>query len=289
MKKILSIALLLFSTFIYSQNIPMQTGTFTTCSGTFSDSGGSSSNYGNNENFTITICPLVSTDKIRLDFQNFNVQNNNDVMEIFDGPDTAANSYGVYTGNPTPFTVAASPANLTGCLTITFTSDASNTLNGWLANISCFTPCQGILSNLVSSTPASNANGIIRICQGTNVGFVGGGTFSMSGTGATYLWDFGDTGSATGTNVSHVYNTPGVYIVNLTITDPNNCNNTNLLNQVIQVSTTPDFTGSNSNPNPICLGETSDITGIVNPVPFITDCTPPVSGVTFLPDGVGIP
>jgi gliding motility-associated-like protein len=287
MKQLFFIPLFLISTYFFSQNYPMQNGTFTTCLGTFTDSGGNS-NYGNNENFTITFCPIVPTDKIMLDFQNFNTQSNADIMEIFDGPDTSANSFGVFSGNQGAFVSTATPNNTSGCLTITFTSNASSTLNGWSAFVSCFTPCQTLLSNIDNTTPAINADGLLRICQGTDVQFSGSGTFSVDGTGAFYEWDFGDGATATGLNVSHVYPTPGVYIVNLTITDNNNCQNTNLNNLVVQVSTTPDFTGTGASEDPICLGETSDLTGVVTPVPFITDCTPPVSGQTFLPDGSGV-
>jgi PKD repeat protein len=52
------------------------------------------------------------------------------------------------------------------------------------------------------------------------VNFTGSGTFSSSGVGAVYTWNFGDGTTATGTNVNHVFPV-GSHVVQLEITDPN--------------------------------------------------------------------
>ncbi|MCB0425027.1 MAG: hypothetical protein KDD13_10365, partial [Mangrovimonas sp.] len=56
MKKITIISLFLVSFLSFSQEVPMQNGTVNNCSGVFTDSGGSMANYGDNENYTMTIC-----------------------------------------------------------------------------------------------------------------------------------------------------------------------------------------------------------------------------------------
>ncbi len=147
--------------------------------------------------------------------------------------------------------------------------------------------CQGIQAEVVSTFPAAN-NNAIKICQGETVSFTGTGIFDSSATGATYEWFFGDESSAMGSSVTHVYPTEGVYVVDLLITDPNGCNNTNRIDLAVQVSTTPIFAGTNANPPQICLGETSVLTGVATPVPGIFECAPPVSDTTFLPDGSGV-
>lgn len=62
---------------------------------------------------------------------------------------------------------------------------------------------------------------------------------SFSDTTLTYYWEFGDGNTSTLPNPSHVYNTPGTYIVQLIITNAIGCSDT-IIGQVIEVY--PDFT-----------------------------------------------
>ena len=295
MKKLyILLAIIAFSKEIFAQNLPMQNGTFTQCSGIFTDSGGIGDIYSSNENFTITICPENAGQLIRLDFSGFTfeTQGGADILEIFNGPDITAPSFLPVSGNNTnnPGIVQATEANASGCLTITFSSDAAANTTGWGATISCFEPCQTIVSQLDSASPAPNGDGYIRVCPNEEITLTGSGQFSNSGAGATYEWDLGDEMTTiAGQTATFSYPNPGVYIVNLNITDtnPQGCSNTNLINQVIQVATEPDFTGTTAAEDPICFGESTTIDGVLAAVPFINDCTPPIAETTFLPDGTG--
>ena len=270
---------------VFSQNINMSNGSGTACSGTFLDNGGNG-NYSNNQTLTYTICPSVPGNRVVMNFTAFALENNYDFLTIYDGNNTSAPTLGTYTGTSGPGLVSATSTNTTGCLTFVFISNSSGVAAGWSAGISCATPCQTITANLVSSSPASNS-GVIRVCQGQAVTFNGSGTFSNSGAGATYLWNFGDGTTGSGTSVTHTYPNPGSYLVNLTITDASGCHNNNHLNQVVQVSTTPAINLSAS-PATLCVGATSALNATVTPTPFTANCTPPVSGTTFLPDGSGV-
>ena len=270
-----------------SSNYNMTNGAINTCSGNFYDSGGVGGTYNNFQNLTYTICPSTPGAKVAVNFTMFNIENNWDFLTIYNGPNIGSPSLGTYTGTTSPGNVQATPGNVSGCLTFVFTSDGSVVSAGWAAIISCVSPCQTITANLVSTNPAPTAGGIIRICQGQTVNFVGSGNFSSSGSGATYQWSFGNGATANGTNVNYTFNQPGGYLVNLTITDPNGCTSTNLVNQVVQVSTTPTITTS-VNPNPICVGQSANLNATVTPTPFVLNCTPPVSGTVFLPDGTGV-
>lgn len=292
MKKLLLFISLIASYSAISQEYLMQNGTVNTCSGTFYDSGGSGGNYSNNESLVFTICPDNPGQLIQLDFTQWNTQLNADIMTIYNGPDTASPAFGQFSGGAaqSPGFVTATAANTSGCLTIEFISDTAATTTGWAADISCFEPCQGIVSVLDSTTPAPNADGYIRVCPDEEITLTGSGQFEVDGTGATYEWtDQTGTLLGTGTTATFSYPDPGVYIVNLTITDtnPEGCTNTNLINQVVQVATEPDFTGTAAAQSTICFGDSTTIEGVVAPVDFINDCTPPVSGTTFLPDGSG--
>jgi gliding motility-associated-like protein len=76
-------------------------------------------------------------------------------------------------------------------------------------------------------------------------------------------------------------------VANLTVTKAG-CTNNNKINQIVQVSTTPSFTGTTTNTTSICLGQSATLIGSVTPTPFIANCTPPIAGTTPLPDGSGI-
>ena len=267
-------------------NINMTNGSGSACGGTFYDSGGSAGAYGNSQSLVYTLCPSTSGSQIALNFTSFDLENNYDFLEIFDGDNVNAPSLGAYTGTAGPGNVQATPSNASGCITFRFTSDGSVTAAGWAATISCTEPCQTITANFNSSNPVSQS-GIIQACPGDNVSFSGSGTFSDNGAGATYTWDFGDGSTASGTNVNHTFSQSGSYIIDLTVEDTEGCTNSNSIDQIVQISTEPTFSGTAS-PATICVGETTTLDMTVTPVPFVVNCTPPVAGTTFLPDGSGV-
>lgn len=253
----------------------------------FYDLGGPSGNYPNNANSVVTICADNPGDVVTVYFNTFDlVASLGDTLTIYDGDSTTGTVIGVYYGtNIIPFYTATSPS---GCLTFKFVSNGSLNATGWDASIVCGPPCPSITSVLNSTVPAAGAENVIRICPGGTVDFSGSGVFAADGTGATYVWNFDDGTTASGQNVSHTFATEGIYLVNLVITDANGCRNNNILNQKVYVATTPLFTGSAPYKEEICLGQTTTITGVATPVPFVRECAPPVSGTTFLPDGSGV-
>ena len=104
---------------------PNSNNTYTTCSGTFYDSGGANNNYGNNQNYTVTFCS-GNGQPIYLNFTAFNLQNGSDFLLIFAGNSTAATQIGTYSAN-SPGTVVS--AN--GCITFQFVSNNTNSDPGW--------------------------------------------------------------------------------------------------------------------------------------------------------------
>ncbi|RIA08972.1 gliding motility-associated-like protein [Flavobacteriaceae bacterium MAR_2010_72] len=290
-KKSLLICFLFCTVFGFSQDITMQNGTFTQCSGMFYDSGGANNDYANNESFEITICPDSAGQKLQLNFTTFNIAG--DVMQIYNGDTTAAPGLGNFSGTNSPALISATSTNSTGCITIQFFSDLTTPSTGWAANILCYLPCQTITSQLDTATPAPDSNGYIRVCPNETIDLTGSGMFSDDGAGATYEWDLGDGRTISGQTANFSYPNPGVYKVNLNIrdtntsVDPQGCRNTNLINQVIQVGNPPDFAGTQAADTIICFGDTTTIEGVVTPVTYVEDCAPPISGTTFLPDGTG--
>ncbi|MEZ4792982.1 MAG: PKD domain-containing protein, partial [Gelidibacter sp.] len=206
----------------------MQDGTVTQCTGTFYDSGGGGANYGPNESFVLVFYPPSPGDIIQLNFTSFVTQLNTDIMTIYDGNSTAAPSLGSFSGGAinSPGLVQASAGNTTGCLTVEWSSNGTVNGSGWIAGISCFTPCQTIVGSIDSTVPNFDT-GTNTVIADVNevITFNGSATFSSSGAGATYTWDFGDGNVATGASVTHAYTVAGLYTVTLLITDtnPNGC------------------------------------------------------------------
>jgi subtilisin-like proprotein convertase family protein len=261
-------------------------GSTSACSGTFYDGGGLS-DYANSDTRVFTICPSTAGAKLKLIFSAFQTESSLDILQIFDGNSVGAPLLGTFSGSTSPGTVQASAGNATGCLTFRFTSDGSVVYPGWVAAISCIVACQTITSNWVSSNEAPMGDGVIRICQGQSINLVGSGTFGTSATGATYAWNMGNGVTVSGANINYTYPAIGSYLANLVITDPSGCTNTNSINRNIEVSTTPTITTS-ATPATLCTNQTSALAATVTMTPYTVNCTPPVSGTTFLPDGSGV-
>ncbi len=136
----LFLVLFIFVTFsIKAQIYTMQNGVFSTCSGTFYDSGGAANDYSSNENFEITFCPATPGTYVQLQFTDFNVEGEpRDFMRIYSGTGTTGTLLGTY-GNFSPVGCSGGilSSDPSGCLTITFESDNNTENSGWEATISC--------------------------------------------------------------------------------------------------------------------------------------------------------
>ncbi|HOE05007.1 MAG TPA: proprotein convertase P-domain-containing protein, partial [Bacteroidales bacterium] len=305
-KYIIAAIAMLLSVNIFAQTYTLnnvgtgQTGALWTCTGTLYDSGGTS-NYSNNESFTSTICSDNGS-TITLHFTQFNTQSGNDFLTICDGPNSDA-----------PVVVsAASGTSLNGqtitstgnCLTLLWTSNASTTAAGFAATISCGLLCQGFYANITSTNPPiSNADSVwINICQGQTVNFTANGDYpnngsqgySQSNSNVDFFWYVvdgeNDTITSHGlnmTNFSYTFNEEGGYRVVLYARDQIGCWNMNYQLIRIRVSITPNFTGTDINPDPICPGQPVNLNGEVIPNDWHAELPEISAGVTFLPDGNG--
>lgn len=141
MKKVYStLFLFLFSIVGFAANYNMSTTTRTVTCGTtdnFYDPGGSAGQYGNSQSFTLTVTAGTAGQCLTATFTTFTVESGWDYLYIYDGPSTASNLIGTYTGGASPGTVTSS----SGSLTFRFTSDAFTVANGWAATIACTGTC----------------------------------------------------------------------------------------------------------------------------------------------------
>jgi hypothetical protein len=119
------------------------------CGGNYADTGGTTGNYGNNEDNTITICPINATDVVTVTFNSFNTQATFDGLYVFNGnsittPQISSGNLagtvpgglaGAYWGTANIGSFTSSAAD--GCLTFRFRSNATTVAAGWVANVTC--------------------------------------------------------------------------------------------------------------------------------------------------------
>lgn len=110
---------------------------FTTCSvnpciDSLFDMGGPLRNYYDNEDYTYTIAP-PNSQSITINFSQFNLENGNDYLWLYNGNSTAAPLIGTFTGSTNPGTLVAN----SGAFTLKFHSNASTNSQGFSLIYQC--------------------------------------------------------------------------------------------------------------------------------------------------------
>jgi len=286
MKSILTVLVILTTTLGFSQQddlpfSPANDGTtYVTCNGFIIDSGGQGGpGYSNNENFTITVCPDTITEGdnslyITTTFNLFDLDGTNtgtqqnpnlDFMAVYDGPDASYPTLGSYnTDGLQSVSIAATSNNGSGCLTFVFYSNSTGT-GQFSASATCTQPCVPPFADAFivnGATPDS-----IALCIGEEVTFDGSASTAADGFNiAEYSWNFidGTIDNTTGPVITHAFDAPGYYDVQLTLTDDNpdnECQNLNVVPLKVFVSNYPTYYDFPENTT-ICLGDELDLIGI---------------------------
>jgi PKD repeat protein len=87
-------------------------------------------------------------------------------------------------------------------------------------------------------------------CVGNTIVLIDSSIAFAGDTIIARYWDFGDNyQDSTSTNVTHQYNSPGLYTISLTVVSPSNCDSTITKNIVVIESPTSNFTSTD-----VCLG-----------------------------------
>lgn len=222
---------------LFSQENSIANGNITACGGFLVDSGLSASDYGANQNLTATICAQAPETIVNLYWSVCDL-GSGDYLEIFDGPNTSAALIGTYTFDDLQAQDITS-TNASGCLTVHFVSDGIDEGN-FGAEISCGPPCVRPITNITSDQEPAP----LKICPGETITFDGSSTAFFNGASlSTFSWNFDDGSNNTTSwpSVSHTFNEPGGYKVQLSVTDNNDCVSTNLNDYIVLVSTEPNF------------------------------------------------
>ena len=141
------------TSFVSVSNIQTRTNY---CDTTISDPGGISSQHGNNESQTFTICPDNPGDQVVINFSEFNLENNGtgcyDGLTIYDGDNLTATVIAppnggtawcwdrddaIPSGSGDLKNRSIAATSTSGCITLVFTSDAAEVRDGFAASISC--------------------------------------------------------------------------------------------------------------------------------------------------------
>ncbi|HRH38939.1 MAG TPA: PKD domain-containing protein, partial [Flavobacteriales bacterium] len=286
-----AIALALFALGISTtraQPFVIDNTTDNTCVGAFLDSGGQGAQgYGNNEDYTYTLCPNAPGSRISVSFVTalFSLAGNApaDNMTIYDGPNTGSPLIGNYTGDLLQGqTISASAGNASGCLTFVWHSNNAGT-DVFAGAIHCYVPCAHPVAGAVMGVAAP-----ARVCPNGAVTFNGSSSIAQPGFNITsWYWDFDDGTNQTtgGPNVSHNFAVPGVHQVHLTVTDNNNCASQNTISLPVWVAPPPTFTGTIGG-GAACAGEQICLQGQVNATTYEDDPGTTYGAGVFVPDDV---
>lgn len=282
--------------------VVIENGTVTTCDAFFYDDGGTSgAAYSPNNSYVFTICPDNPGDVVQVEFLAFNVYTNpnpanSDYLSVFDGDSQAANTLGNYTGTSLQgISITGTVNNPTGCLTFVFNPNPNGNVAGdfpgWAGVVSCTTPCDNptMASAFIDPVPEGPDNSI-GVCLGAEITVGDDGSQPAPGfTLDTYVWKWGD-GTETVVNspdpVTHTYDEPGEYLVNLVVLDNNECNSLNVSPLQVLVSTIPEF--NTIFESPVCINNPFTLDG--SAIQSVTwTALPPqvVAGETYLADGAG--
>ncbi len=288
---------LVFSTFVFGQNVnmgdigypqssPANCNTFGTAGNNFFDDGGSGANYSSNFNDTTFFCPdlnlgtkMTLTFAINAGFE-FNVDGS-DSIYVFDGPDVNSPLLGVHNSvtDPNGFAYTASWNNPSGCLTVVFISDGVNEGTGWIANAQCgnqaqpFEPhIQAFINGQGSDALNPADTGFVDVCFGDSILFVATPIFpnSFENTGYGYSQDVNSnidfdwyiTDGGTYPNNDSIWFTPPTrsgYLVDLKTEDQ--FPQANRVVCKVRVSQLPFFQGVGPIEDTVCLGENATLIG----------------------------
>lgn len=158
------------------------------CGDTYTDSGGPSGIYQNDEDDTVTVCPTIPGQIVIANFTSFDTEDGYDSLTIYNGNSTSDMMIGSYQGTLSPGTVFSTNPN--GCLTFVWHSDISITLDGWEASIICDDP--------ITCFPPDSLMFVLSTDNSATIGWTSGGSETQ------WMVEYGPQGFTPGTGTEVV-------------------------------------------------------------------------------------
>lgn len=265
-----------------------QGGTYTGCDFFFVDNGLTAGDASPNADYTMTFCPDMVSDPVINFYFNLFALGAGDTMFVWLSNEAVGAPDGVYTGFDLQgvdiWSQMDDVTNASGCITWQFTSDAADNSN-WTAEVICEEPCQRPEANVVTTVDGAIETVPLRVCVGEEIQFNGSGSQAAEDfLIATWDWDFDDgTTDGSGPVVTHSFDNPGAYNVQLYIVDNNDCPNGNLVDHLILVSTPTNFEGTTQSLQ-ICSGEEYPVSGVAEGITYDSSPSVDFGGGLFIPD-----
>ncbi len=180
------------------QNSNVGANMVATCGGTFTDDGGTGSNYSNNINYVYrTFCPDQVGNCLRANFWSFATESGFDYLRVLNGPTQNSPQFGagsIWSGSATTYQAAMAAGmgpytstDQSGCLTFRFNSDNTANAAGWVTTFDCV-PC----ANGPNGTDNSDCLSFTAICtdQSFTDASTGPGIVSDGGGGCVLAENF---------------------------------------------------------------------------------------------------
>ena len=273
----------------WSQEISIsQGGTYTGCDFFFVDNGLTAGDASANADFTMTFCPDLPADPVINFYFNLSALGAGDTLFMWLSDAADGEPDGIYTGFDLQgldiWSQMDDVTNASGCITWQFTSDASDNSN-WTAEVTCEEPCLRPTANVVTSLDGEVETVPLQVCVGEEIQFDGTGSSAADDfLIATWEWDFDDgTSNTSGPEVTHSFDEPGAYNVQLFLVDNNDCESNNLVDHLILVSTPTSFEGTTQDLQ-ICSGEEYPVLGVAQGVTYDNEPNVDFGGGLFIPD-----
>ena len=243
----------------------------TGCSALLYDSGGPDGNYGNGENYSVTICipdgyPMLISVTINTESSSY------DYLTIYEGTSTSGTPIAYRLGgslvlDPNSFLLS------TSCATFVWHSDESANRSGFEIEINCQI-CQDYTVAIVSDAQYDDDDNYYFGCSGASfsaqIDFPHNNeTYEQTIENTSFLWYVFDNKSIQsyeGMGLDELTDSldPGAYAIRLTTTDANRC--TVVSEDVyFNISVPPTFVGTTASSD-VYLGTEVSLIGVVNPI-----------------------
>ena len=263
-------------------------GVYTGCDFFFVDNGLTAGDASPNADYTMTFCPDMEVDPVINFYFNLFALGAGDTMFVWLSDEAIGPPDDFFTGFDLQgvdiWSQMDDVTNASGCITWQFTSDASENSN-WTAEVTCEEPCQRPEAIVETTVDGVVETVPLRVCVGEEIQFDGGGSQAAEDfLIASWEWDFDDgTTDNSGPLVTHSFDAPGAYTVQLYIVDNNECANGNLVDHLVLVSTPTNFEGTTQSLQ-ICSGEEYPVSGVAEGVTYDSSPNVDFGGGLFIPD-----